>query len=86
MARLPKQPIKKDVQTEARTMEEQIVVWMAQEEGCMKEEVVILPPPDSCSKTVHMAYGIGQFHLLTILFVAIFLMILFGLTTVALKT
>lgn len=68
------------------TMEEHIVTWMAEEEGCAKEGHALVPPPETCSETVQFAYGIAQFHAVSILVSVVFLGILFSLTAAVLKT
>lgn len=79
--------LKKPVQThEPRTLEESIVAWMEEQDGCVKEGYAIMPPPDACEGATHMMYSVAQFHVVTILLILLFLGILFGLTTAALKT
>ena len=66
-----------------QTIEEILVGQMMVYEGCTKEAVI--PPPSSCSGTVHTMYGLADTHLITILIVVVFLGMLFSVSMAAWK-
>lgn len=63
----------------ARSFDEQIVAFAEYQEGCVTAAGGLIPPPSSCSKSVHSLYGIAQWHLFTILIVILFVGLLFEL-------
>jgi|GEM_PF-1911134 hypothetical protein len=66
-----------------QTIEEILVGQMMVYEGCTKEAVI--PPPSSCSGTVQAMYGLAGTHLITILIAAVFLFMIFSMSSVAWK-
>ncbi len=63
----------------ARSFDEQVVAFAESQEGCVTTAGGMIPPPSSCSKSVHSLYGIAQWHLFTILIVVLFLGLMFEL-------
>ncbi len=63
----------------ARSFDEQIVAFAESQEGCVNTEGGMIPPPSSCSKSVHSLYGIAQWHLATVIIVVLFAGLLFEL-------
>jgi hypothetical protein len=53
------------------TLEEGIVAYAANQEGCASQAV--LPPPASCSPLVHGLYTLAQWHVLTVIILMFFL-------------
>ena len=56
----------------ARSFDEQIVAFAESQEGCVATAGGMIPPPSSCSKSVHSLYGIAQWHLATVVIVVVF--------------
>jgi len=82
MARLEK-PVEK---REPQSWEEHIVAYLEVADGCATEATAVMPPPSHCGGSVHLAYSVAQFHVLSILFILIFLAFMWGLIMAALKS
>ncbi|MBU0646201.1 hypothetical protein KJ611_01840 [Patescibacteria group bacterium] len=67
-----------------QSLEENFVAYMAHDEGCVTTEAVI-PPPDTCSESVHLMYGLAQWHVFTVVIVFIFALIIMQMIQMAIK-
>jgi hypothetical protein len=76
----------KPVQTrEPKTLEESLVAFLEEDDGCVKEGQAVIPPPDSCGKAVHIMHGVAEFHLLTLVLIFMVVGVLVSMTATALK-
>jgi hypothetical protein len=63
-----------------RSLDEQVVAYFENNEGCVKTTEAVIPPPTGCSETVQTLYSIAQWHVFTIIVAALFLGMLVSLT------
>lgn len=66
------------------SFDEEIVAYFEYQDGCVKEGKAVIPPPESCSSAVQALYGLAQWHVATILIVAVFVGLMISLTMSAL--